>query len=108
MAQVFNHNACTTATYIGVKPKLQSMWDQQNRRWLDMIDLLPIRKMAHSSFSELHGTKVAAFLTSAENRRTPEWHGIKKCWMPLPNVVLVFPPFRYVPIFFQNNEISLE
>ena len=73
------------------------MWDHQNQLWLDMMEKLPLRKMDHSEFSTHHGTKVATFLISKENQQVSEWHGLKKRWMPLPNVVLMFPDFRYVP-----------
>lgn len=65
-----------------------------------MMEKLPTRKMQHSSDSEFHGPPVAGFLTSTESQRAPVWHGINKCWMPLPNTALMFPIFRYVPFEF--------
>ena len=79
------------------------MWDEQQKNWIEMMEKLPIRKMPHSDGSDYHGNPVASFLTSREGQRKPEWNGIKKCWMPLPNAALMFPAFRYVPYFFLKN-----
>ena len=97
MAQLFNRNACNNTIVLSIKPQLQPMWDEQQKNWIEMMEKLPIRKMPHSDGSDYHGNPVASFLTSREGQRKPEWNGIKKCWMPLPNAALMFPAFRYVP-----------
>ena len=86
---------------------MQSMWDEQQQVWLDVMQHLPIRKMPHSTFSEQYENlqkykqKVVNLLETVSGQKAAVWRGLHKCWMPLPNVVLAFPDFRYVPFMIR-------
>ena len=94
-----------------VKSKMQAMWDEQQPNWLTIMEQLPIRKMPHSRDSEHYASlqnykhKVAAFLETIAGQQVPVLNGLHKCWMPLPNIVLTFPDFRYVPCLFLKDSI---
>ena len=81
------------------------LWDEQQKYWSEIMEKLPIRKMPHSRESEhyeylqQYKQKVASILETVAGQQREEWNGLKKCWMPLPNMVLTFPDFRYVPLY---------
>ena len=87
---------------------MQPMWDEQQKNWLEIISKLPLRKMPHSSNSDYYEQlkqykkKVATILDSVEGQALAMWNGIKKCWMPLPNIILAYPMFRYVPVYISS------
>ena len=103
LAQIMKHNSCDNDTLMNVKTQMLPLWDEQQQNWLEIMEKLPLRKMPHSRDSEhyeylqQYKKKVASNLDSVAGQKREVWNGLKKCWMPLPNIVLTFPHFRYVP-----------
>ena len=95
IARELRHIPCNTATFLGMKVKMQSMWDRQQDIWADVIKKLPIRKMPHSSGSEYSG-KTVTYLETQAGQQSETWGHLYKRFMPLPSCVLLFPRFRLV------------
>ena len=93
IAHELRHISCNTATFLGMKLKMQSMWDRQQSIWVDVIEKLPILKMAHSDQSPYSG-KTVTYLETQAGQRSETWGHLYKRFMPLPSCVLLFPRFR--------------
>ena len=72
------------------------MWERQRKIWEEIIEKLPIQKYSHSKYSEYRELKAVTLL---KDQKMAEWFGLQKCFMPLPNTVMAFPMWRYVPIY---------
>lgn len=105
MAGEFRRSTCDTAKLLGMKTKLPQLWEQQQGYWKVVMEKIPLGKMAHHYWSEFKDEKVVTFLETSAGQHRPYWEGLKKCWMPLPASVMLFPDFRY---FYFNDFSSFQ
>ena len=105
LAGEFRRTACDTTKFLALRTKLPQLWTQQQLYWNNILEKLPVEKMAHSKWSEYNGRKVAAFLETTAGQRRAVLDGLRKCWMPLPSTAILFPMFRY--LHFDLTRVSL-
>ena len=94
LAGELRRTKCTTELFISLKTLLVPMWERQRKIWEEIIEKLPVQKYKHSEYSEHHKLKAVTLL---KDQKMTEWFGLQKCFMPLPNSVMAFPMWRYVP-----------